>query len=169
MNEFINLWNLILESNAFNFVVLIVMLAIVMQKLHISDKLEAIKNEIIDKIEKSRQAKDDAADFLADAKSKVEHLEEDIAERLALADSQAHNVGETIKESAQRKLKQIEDNVEKVIKAEEKTIVTKLSDEVADASVKMAEQIIREKLRQDASLHDRYIQESIEELEKAVL
>ncbi len=81
MNEFVNLWNLILESNTFNFVVLVVILVIVMQKLHISDKLEDIKHEIIDKIEKSKQAKEDAAYSLADAKTKIEHLEEDIEEK----------------------------------------------------------------------------------------
>ncbi|MBR6099154.1 ATP synthase F0 subunit B [bacterium] len=169
MNELVNLWNLILESNTFNFVVLIVILAIVMQKLHISDVIEKMKDEIIDKIEKSKLAKEDAAEYLADAKLKVEHLEEDIAKKIALADTQAHNVGETIKEAAQRKLKQIENNVEKVIEAEEKTIVTSLSDEASLESVRLAEQIIREKLAKDPSLHDRYINESIEELEKAVL
>ena len=46
MNELINLWNIILKSNTFNFIVLVVILAIVMQKLHISDALEKLKTEI---------------------------------------------------------------------------------------------------------------------------
>jgi len=169
MNEFANLWNIILESNTFNFVVLLVILVIVMHKLHISDKLEDIKHEIIDRIEKSKQAKEDAAYSLADAKSKIEHLEEDIEAKISIANTQAHNVGETIKEAAEHKIKQIENNVKKVIESEEKTIITRLNDETSSISLKLAEQLIRERLKQEPNLHDRYISESIEELEKAVL
>ena len=169
MNQFANLWNLILESNTFNFVVLLVILVIVMQKLHISDKLEDMKHEIVDKIEKSKQAKEDAVYNLADAKTKIEHLEEDIEEKITIANTQAHNVGETIKEAAERKVRQIEINVQKVIESEEKTIVTNLNDKTSKEALNLAEKLIKEKLEQEPALHDRYISESIEELEKVVL
>ena len=169
MNELINLWNIILKSNTFNFIVLVVILAIVMQKLHISDALEKLKTEIVEKIEKSKKAKSDAIICLSDAKSKTENLDAEISEKISLANSQAHNVGEMIHETAQRKIKQITDNIEKVIKAEEKTIAIKLNDQTAQASIRLAEDIIRKQLQQDPSLHDRYINESLEELEKAAL
>ena len=169
MNGIINLWNLILESNTFNFVVLLVILVIVMQKLHISDALENIKNEIIENIEKAKKTKQEAELSLADAKAKIEHLDDELGERIALATQQAHNVGEQIQENTKRRIKQIENNIEKVIETEEKTIITSLSDETSMESIKLAEEIKRKKLKDDPSLHDRYIQESIDELEKAVL
>lgn len=169
MNELTNLWNIILESNTFNFVVLVVILAVVMQKLHIADALEKLKNDIIETIEKSKRARAEAEDYLSDAKIKTQNLESEIAERISLANTQAHNVGEMIHEAAQKKIKQLSDNIEKVIEAEEKTIKIKLNDQTAQASIQMAENLIIERLTQDPSLHEKYINESIEELEKAAL
>lgn len=169
MNEISNLWNIILESNTFNFVVLLVILVAVMQKLHISDTLEGIKQEIIQKIEKAKQAKSDAQQYLIDAKSKNEHLQEEVAQKLALANNQAHNVGEMIRETAQKKIKQLSDNVEKVIEAEEKTLAITLNDNTVQASVKLAQDIILDKLAKNPELHEKYINESIENIEKVQL
>ena len=43
MNDISNLWTLILESNTFNFIVLVVILAVIMQKLKVADALEKLK------------------------------------------------------------------------------------------------------------------------------
>lgn len=169
MSELINLWDIILKSNTFNFVVLLVIIVIVMQKLHLTEVLENIKNEIIERIEKAKQAKADAENYLAESKLKIENLDSEISEKISLAYTQANNVGDMIRETAQKKIKQVNDNVDKVIFAEEKKISTLLNDRTALASVELAESIIREKLANTPSLHDKYINDSILEIEKTVL
>jgi len=166
MSELANFWNLILESNTFNFIVLAVIIVAVMQKLKVADAVEKLKNDIVYAIETSRQAKENAQSHYRSAKSKIEHIDEEISEKLTLASKQAENVAGSIIETTERKVKQIEDNVKKVIEAEEKTLVTSMTDKTSNASVELAKKYIIARLGEEPELHNRYIEESIEELDR---
>ena len=111
MNELFNFRNLIVESNTFNFIVLLVILVIVMQKLKVSEAAAKLKDNIVNAIESAKSAKENAKAHYDDAKSKIEHIEEEISERLALATRQAENVAESISENTDRKVTQIAHNV----------------------------------------------------------
>lgn len=166
MSEIANFWNLILESNTFNFIVLLVLLVAVMQKLHVAEAVEKLKSDIVYAIETSRLAKENAQKNYKDAKHKIEHIEEEISEKLSLASTQADNVAGSILETTERKLKQIENNVKKVIEAEEKTLVTSMTEQTANASVELARNYVISRLHREPELHNKYIEESIEELGK---
>ena len=45
------IWNLILESNTFNFVVLVIILAVILHKMNFLSVLENLKENIINRIE----------------------------------------------------------------------------------------------------------------------
>ena len=169
MNDIINLWTLILESNTFNFIVLVVILAVIMQKLKLGDALERLKIEIITKIEDSKLARENAMNYFQGAKSKIEHIDDEISEKLSLAKSRADNIADSIAEAANRKIKQIENNAQKVVQAEEKTLFTSLTQDTANSSVDLARKFVKFKLQQDPALHNKYIDESIEELDKVTI
>ena len=166
MSELINFWNLILESNTFNFIVLLVLIVIVMQKLHIKEAVEKLKNDIVYEIESSKLAKENAHKHLAEAKSKIEHIEDEISEKLALASKQAGNAAASIAENIERKVRQIENNTIKVIEAEEKTLVTNLTADISRRAVKLASNYIKLMFEKAPQLHNKYIEESINELDK---
>lgn len=166
MNELANFWNLILESNTFNFAVLLVILVAVMQKLKVADAVEKLKNDIVYAIETSKLARENAHKNYTNAKSKIEHIEEEISDKLSLALKQAENVAGSIVETTERKIKQIEENVRKVIEAEEKTLITSMTDKTAQASVELARNYVISRLNQEPELHNKYIEESIEELDR---
>ena len=50
MNELANFWNIIVESNTFNFAVLLLIFAILYKKLNISNTVEKIKQDVINTI-----------------------------------------------------------------------------------------------------------------------
>ena len=168
MSELGNLWNLIVASNAFNFVVLVAIIAVVMSKLKVSEMLSALKDSIIAKIESSKKAKADAELSLSDAMDKVKNLDSEVDNKLSLAKMQADNVAKSIQEAANRRVKQISANVDKVIDSESKTLYTKLSDDTVRASVSIATDYITCRLKENPNLHNRYIDEGINELEKVV-
>jgi F0F1-type ATP synthase membrane subunit b/b' len=168
MSELGNLWNLIVASNAFNFVVLVAIIAVVMSKLKVSEMLSALKDSIIAKIESSKKAKADAELSLSDAMDKVKNLDSEVDNKLSLAKMQADNVAKSIQEAANRRVKQISANVDKVIDSESKTLYTKLSDDTVRASVSIATDYITRRLKENPNLHNRYIDEGINELEKVV-
>ena len=168
MSELSSLWNLIVESNAFNFIVLVAIIAVVMSKLKVSEMIAGLKESIIAKIEASKNAKSEAELSLSDAIDKVKNIDNEVDERLSLAKMQAKNVADSIQEAAKRRVRQISDNVDKVIDAESKTLYTKLSDDTVNASVDMATNYITRRLKENPNLHNRYIDEGINELEKVV-
>lgn len=166
MNELFNFWKLIVESNTFNFIVLLVILVIVMQKLKVSEAAAKLKDNIVNAIENAKNAKEKAKTYYDDAKSKIEHIEDEVSERLALATRQAENVADSISENTSRKVTQIEHNVEKVVEAEKKTLITELTDKTTKSSIILAEKYIKLRLDNELELQDKYIEEGIEELDK---
>ena len=168
MSELGSLWNLIVASNTFNFIVLVVIIAVVMSKLRVPELLTGLKDSIIAKIEASKKAKSDAEVSLSEALDKVKNLSNEVDEKLSLAKMQADNVAESIQEAAKRRIRQISDNVDKVIDAENKTLYTKLSDDTVKASINMATDYITRRLKENPDLHKRYIDEGIKELENVV-
>lgn len=166
MNELFNFWKLIVESNTFNFIVLLVILVIVMQKLKVSEAAAKLKDNIVNAIENAKNAKEKAKTYYDDAKSKIEHIEDEVSERLALATRQADNVADSISENTSRKVTQIEHNVEKVVEAEKKTLITELTDKTTKSSIILAEKYIKLRLDNEPELQDKYIEEGIEELDK---
>ena len=60
MNALSEFWNLILESNTFNFIILVVLFVIVAQKLNIADAVSKLKDEIVNAIENSKLTKENA-------------------------------------------------------------------------------------------------------------
>ncbi len=169
MSGLSNLWDIILLSNTFNFIVLAVILAVIMRNLKFGDKLNSLKNDVINKFEDSKNTKAKAEKDLAGARDKVKNVDTEISERIELAKSQAKNVSDSIKEAANRRVHQISDNVNKVISAEEKAMRTALNDEVAQASIDMATDYIRRRLSENPKLHQKYIDDGINELDKVVL
>ena len=57
MNELANFWNIIVESNTFNFAVLLLIFAILYKKLNISNTVEKIKQDVINTINNAKTEK----------------------------------------------------------------------------------------------------------------
>lgn len=60
MNELANFWNIIVESNTFNFAVLLLIFAILYKKLNISNTVEKIKQDVINTINNAKTEKENA-------------------------------------------------------------------------------------------------------------
>ena len=164
-----DLWNLILETNTFNFVLLVVVIATALNKLKVSDTISQIREEIVKKIDASISAKSTALSNLSEAKEKVKNLETEIEERIELARQQASNVATTIRENSQKRVQQIQNNSNKIIAAEEKTLKTELSDKTAKDAIEMSLNIIKNKIANNPQLHDKFIKEGIKELRELTL
>ncbi len=159
-----NFWNAIVQSNTFNFAVLLLIFAVLYKKLNISNTVENLKQDIIKKIEDAKSEREQAKQKLLSAKKLVEHLDEDIKERLNAANDRATGLSEQIIKNAQEQVKMIEKNVQNVIIGEEKTLSTQLSDKALKASVELAKQKIIKTLEDNPKLHDKFIEEGIGEI-----
>ncbi len=159
-----NFWNAVVQSNTFNFAVLLLIFAVLYKKLNISNTVERLKQDIIKKIEDAQLEREMAKEKLHKAKKSVEHLDADIKERLNDANSRAESLSEQIIKNAQEQVKLIEKNVQNVIVGEEKTLSSQMSDKALKKAIELARQKIIKTLEENPKLHDKFIEESIGEI-----
>lgn len=166
MKQILDIWNIIVHSNTFNFIVMLMILGWIIKKANLGEVLEGLKNKVIDSIEKSKLEKENAYISLSNAQKEVEHLDEEIKNRISQAEKHAQTVAQRIFDETDNKVKQIEENIQRVIEAEEKTISSRLTGKAAKASVELAKNHIKNLLAQNPQLHDKYINESINDIDR---
>ena len=166
MNELLDIWNFIVHSNTFNFIVMVLLLVWIVKKFNIKNALEVMKNNIIDSIEKSKQEKESASKTLNEAKDAVKNLDSEINARITQAEEQGKNLAKQILTEADKKVKQIENNIERVVEAEEKTISSKLTSKTVKASLGLSKNHIINLLKTNPKLQRKFINESIEEINR---
>ena len=120
--------------------------------------LEAAKNE-----------KDEAIGALNNAEKAVVNLDSELNTILNEAEKSAEVIGEKILTEAKKQIESIEANAIKVIEAEEKLLISKLTKSTSKASVQIAKSHVEKVLQETPTLHDKYIDESIDELDRLSL
>lgn len=159
-----SLWDMILETNTFNFVILLIILAVLYHVLHISQMLENLKNSIITSIENAKFEQANARNRLKDAQTNYDRLGDEIKAREEETIMKSNAIKSKILQDADFKIDAINKNAINMIAAEEKTINAKLTERTLKASIKLAKEIIINKLKENPELHNKFIDESIGEL-----
>lgn len=169
MVNLLHIWDTIVKSNTFNFIVMLLLLGWIVKKANLANTLNKFKSDIIKSIENSKQEKENGISALKDAQKSVENIEAEITERLEIANKQAENIEKDILNIADNKIKQIENSISKVIENEEKRISTKLIYSTTQDAVKLAKEKVSKLLEENPKLHEKFINESLEELDRIEL
>lgn len=156
-----NFWETIVESNTFNFAVLLLIFAVLYRKLNISNVMSQLTADIIKKIEDAKTHREEAKQKLMEAKKLAENLDSDIKSRLESAEQKAAGISEQIEINTQNQVKLIEKNLQNLIIAEEKTLSSEMSKKALEHAITLAEQKIIKALKENPKLHDKFIEESI--------
>ena len=164
MNTIGQIWNFIVTSNFFNFVVMVIILAWIVKKTNLAAALENVKNNIKNTIAKAEEEKASGEKELLAAQKSVENLESEIKTKIEFAEKQAEKIAKNIALETEKKVENIKNNIERALTAEEKTISARLSKKTASASSELAKRHIKSILEAHPQLHEKYINQSIEEL-----
>ena len=166
MNELANFWNIIVKSNTFNFAVLLLIFAILFKKLNVSALVEKIKQDIINTINNAKAERENAKNKLYDAQKSIEHIEEEIKQRLDEPSLRGEGIAKQVAGNADEQVKLIEKNISRVINAEEKTLSAKITEKTLKASIELAKQHIKNTLVNNPELHNKFIDESIDNIDR---
>ena len=161
-----NIWNLIVDSNTFNFIVLILIIYFLIRKMNLVSILETLRTNIANKIEMSKTERKKADIQLKEAKNTVANLNNEINQ---LEESNKKNVEDAVKQTAENadiQAVNILNNAKNVIANEEKKISSKLLHAAQDEAVKIAKDKIIAKLNANPKLHNKYIDEATEDIDK---
>lgn len=163
------IWKTIMESNAFNFVLMIAFFAWLFKKIDIKKAITAVKDSVIQALNNADNEKKIAGEELSKAKGLVKNLDSEIKETLTAAENNAKDLVSKIEDSTRQRVETIENNIERVISGEEKTINAKLTSLCSKNSIDIAKEKLLNKLAQNPELHQKYLDKSLEDLDKVEL
>lgn len=160
------IWNVIVYSNTFNFIVFVAIIAWIVVKIDVKSAITSLQQKIIKIIEDVKKEHEDALSALKNAEKAVEKLPEELDGIMQDAAKSAETISRKILTEAEKQLESIETNAKKVIDAEEKLLISKLTKSTSSLSVDTAQKHIQNVLVETPTLHEKYINESIDELDR---
>lgn len=161
-----NIWIAIVKSNTFNFIIFVLILAWVFKKIDIAKIITSLQNKIIKIIEEAKAEKEEAIANHSKAEKIVANLGEELKFIVDDAHKSADVISSKILSEAEKQLENIEANATKIIEAEEKLLISKLTKNTSTASIEVAKSHITKTLEETPTLHEKYINESIDELDR---
>lgn len=166
MQEFLSILKYLATSNTINFIIMVTLLAIIVKKMNLGASLEKSIEAVKSTISKSDDEKAGAQKKLDSAKDLIEKLPQDIKDLEEISKGKVEVFKDKIEENTQKAIFNIEKNVDRVVSIEEKKISNLLTEKTSLASVELAKQHIEKMLEQNPELHNQFIQNSIDELDK---
>lgn len=161
-----HIWNVFVTSNLFNFTIFIACFAWIFKKFDFKGMLGAAQHKVAHLIDTAKKEKEMATLELQRAENAVANIDSELETILVEAEKSAKVIGDKIMDDAKKQLENIETNASKIIEAEEKILASKLTKSTSLASVQIAKSHIENVLEQTPSLHEKYIDENIDELDK---
>ncbi|MBQ9688591.1 ATP synthase F0 subunit B [bacterium] len=162
---FTEIWDTVLKSNLFNFVVLVVILTFVAIKFDLKSMIASMQDKVAQTINDVKQKKADSETALNDAIKSVKNLASDVEQIERDAKKSADSIYKKIVDEAQAQADNIYFGADKVISAEEKQIVADLVKTISQASVAKSKENVQNMLENNIELHEKYINESIDKLD----
>lgn len=160
-----SIWEYIGRTNLFNFIIFVVVFALIFRAAKLGQKLDGAVQGIADEIKESDDVKSEAVKNLKNIEADIANLESDIYKIMRQAEVNAETVGEKILSDSESQIKSINDNAQKSL--ENKTILLKndIIKRASIASIEVAKNHIINELNNNWGLHDKLIDDSIETIE----
>lgn len=160
-----SIWEYIGRTNLFNFIIFVVVFALIFRAAKLGQKLDGAVQGIAYEIKESDDVKSEAVKNLKNIEADIANLESDIDKIMRQAEVNAETVGEKILSDSESQIKSINDNAQKSL--ENKTILLKndIIKRASIASIEVAKNHIINELNNNWGLHDKLIDDSIETIE----
>ena len=166
MDNLIEIWNYAVEENLINFLIFLAIILWVFKKADITRMLSGVQDKIAKLINDAKKAKADAQENLELAQQAVENLPAEIDQIEKDAQTSAERISKKVLDEANMQVESIKNNADKVIAAEEKLITAQLTKSISKLSAQNARSKVKQELSNNAALHEKYINQSIDELDR---
>jgi F0F1-type ATP synthase membrane subunit b/b' len=158
--------NLLLYSNTLNFLIVVFLLAFLASKLNVKEKINTLRGEIKDYVEESINEKQKAQQDLEDINNKIKELPERIEKIQKSAENSIESIEAQIKEDIVEQKKDIDNNAVRLFNLETKKFKSKLISILSDKSIEIAKENALLQLAENHDLHNKYIDNAINELDR---
>ena len=158
-------WNNIVHSNMLNFLILAIALYFLL-KDKVKNAVDSMTEKTIKTVNDSVSDKENALKTLEETKLDYEKTPQETAEIRNIAQNTLRSLEKKAADDTEKAKRIMAENATKTVASEAAKINSTLSKKTAENSVNTALDDIRARLSQDENLHDRLIENAIEELEK---
>ena len=161
-----DIFNWLLKSNFFNFLILVFLMCWLFSKLNVTEKLNEAKNKIEKMLSDSDNERLQSVYTLAEAEDAVKSLPEELAKIQESAKETIISFEQTAQKEIQETKQTIENNAEKIIDNEKQKIAINLQKETAQRAVDNARTKLKQKLSENDELQRKLIAEAINKIEE---
>lgn len=169
MDNVISLFEYLAKSNTINFLIMAYILCWIVKKIDIKSMFEKSVNNIQNTIKQSEAEKENSKNLLQNAKSTMDKLPKQIEEIEKFNEQKTETFKKQLEESSEIAIKNINKNIEKVFAIEEKKISNEITSETVSGSIEQSRQNIIEMLKNKPELHYKFIENSLDELDRIQL
>ena len=159
-------WHLLLQSNIFNFIIVVAIIVYLFKKFNIKQKIEKLTNEIKSYVDESEKEKIDAEKELRNINNKIEKLPLEIDNINRSADNSVKSLSEKIHAETETQKQDILNNAERLLNLETKKFKSKLVNILSEKSVELVVENTIKQLNSNRELHKKYIDNAISELDR---
>lgn len=164
-----NLMQIIVQSNTLNFIIVLLIIVFLVVKFDVKSGIEKMRNEIKSYVDESSLEKENAQKELDKINDEIKHLPEEIADIKESAHRNIKGIEKKINNEIKDKMSDIENNATRILNLETKKFKSRLSGVLSRASIDLAKKNAIEQLNCNRVLHDKYIDESIAEIDRIIL
>lgn len=161
-----NFWQLILQTNTFNFIIVLAILILIISKLNVKEKIEHIRDEIKSYVHESSNEKNLAEKELENIKKEVVKLPDEISRIKESAKNSVSSLERKIEAEVKEQMSDIDNNAKRLLSFETKKFKSKLSSILSEASIVLAKDNALKQLENNRELHNKYIEDAIEEINR---
>ncbi len=158
-------WNVIVQSNTFNFLIFIGLFALLFKKINFGAMMDSLQAKVMVLIEDAKRAKDDSINELKKTQEVSSKVPMEVKNILDNAEVTADRLGKRILEDAEKQVNSIYKNTDGVVESEGQKIISTLSKKTALASLELAKAHIVKTLQVKPQYHAKFIEDSINELD----
>lgn len=158
-------WNIIVQSNTFNFLIFIGLFAILFKKINFGEMMDNLQAKVMSLINEAKKAKDDSIIELKKTQEVSSKVPFEVKDILDNAEVTADRLGKRILEEAEKQVNSIYKNTDSVVESEGQRIISSLSKKTALASLEVAKNHIKKTLQERPQYHAKFIEDSINELD----
>lgn len=166
MQSIFDFFKYLATSNTINFIIMVGILYWITKKIELNKNFESGIAKIKTDIKNSEDKKDISQKELDKAKAILDGLPQDIEILENNCNEKIDIFKEQIKTNTQKSILKINSNIDKTIAIDEKKISKTIVEETAKNSINKAELNIIKLLKEKPELHNEFIQNSIDELDK---
>lgn len=159
-------WNLIVQSNTFNFLIFIGLFALLFKKISFGAMMDKLQAKVMSLIEDAKKAKDDSIVELKRTQEISSKVPTEVRNILDNAEVTADRLGKRILEEAEKQVNSIYKTTDSVVESEGQRIISNLSQKTALASLELAKNHIVKTLKAKPQYHVKFIEDSINELDR---